>query len=135
MRMLQFVIVLLLGAIALPQPARATDETTVRAILFVASNEKGDSDRRLAPYEPTLRSVLRFESYRFLSQTSAKIPASGTTRMTVQGQPIEIESEKGRVRVTWNGTTVVVPPGKPVVLGGRPHGDRGEVSGVIVTVN
>ena len=40
---------------------RAAD---VRAILVIASNQRGASDPKLADYEPTLRRVLRFESYR-----------------------------------------------------------------------
>lgn len=134
MRMIPFVIALLLGAIALPRPALAAEGTSVRAILFVASNEKGPSDPRLAPYEPTLRRVLRFESYRFISQSSASVSSGGTARIDLQGEPIEVENENGRVRVSWNGTTVSVPPGRPAVIGGRPHG-QGGVEGVIVTVN
>jgi hypothetical protein len=134
MRITQFVVVLLLAALALPRAALSAEDASVRAILFVASNEKGGTDPRLAPYEPTLRRVLRFESYRFLSESSTSVSAGGKARINLQGQPIEVENDNGRVKVSWNGTTVAVPAGRPAVIGGRPHG-KGGVEGVIVTVN
>ena len=134
MRMIRFALFLLVAGIALPRIASAADGTTVRAILFVASNEKGGTDQRLAPYEPTLRRVLRFESYRFIGQSSTSVSPGGKARIAMQGEPIEVENENGRVKVTWNGTTVVVPSNRPAVIGGRPHGNGG-VEGVIVTVN
>jgi hypothetical protein len=128
----KFVFLFLLAVFSLPQPARAADSTSVRAILFVASNEKGGSDPRLAPHEPTLRRVLRFESYRFLSESSASVSAGGKARINLPGQPVEIENDNGRIRATWNGATVIVPPGRPAVIGGRPR--EGGVEGVIVTI-
>lgn len=123
---------------------RAAERTSLRAILVAASNEKGASDRRLAAYEPTLRSILRFESYRFLGEASAAlaVPAEGTLSLG-QGHRLEIEteaSEKGaiRLRVAWYDggqilmrTVISQRPGVPSVLGGPRRGD-GEVYAVIV---
>lgn len=123
---------------------RAAERTSLRAILVAASNEKGASDRRLAAYEPTLRSILRFESYRFLGEGSAAlaVPAEGTLSLG-QGHRLEIEteaSEKGaiRLRVAWYDggqilmrTVISQRPGVPSVLGGPRRGD-GEVYAVIV---
>jgi hypothetical protein len=138
---------LLLGLLVLAAwlaPVRAAERTSLRAILVAASNDKGPSDRRLAAYEPTLRSILRFESYRFLGEGSATlaVPAQGTLSLG-QGHHLEIETEEAgkdsiRVRVSWfegdrvlMRTVISQRPGVPSVLGGPRRGD-GEVYAVIV---
>lgn len=143
MKTLRLLSVLFLAALAVA-PLRAADSTSLRAILVAASNEKGASDRRLAAYEPTLRSILRFESYRFLGEGSAalSVPAQGTLNLG-QGHRLEIETEgtgKGaiRLRVEWYEggdilmrTVITQRPGVPTVLGG-PRRGNGEVYAVIV---
>jgi hypothetical protein len=125
-------------------PARAADRTAIRAILVVASNDKGPSDKRLAAYEPTLRNILRFESYRFLGEGSATldIPAKGALSLG-QGHRLEVETENAdkrtvHLRVGWfDGgrvlmrTVISQRPGVPTVLGGPSRGN-GEVYAVIV---
>lgn len=138
---------LLLGLLVLAMllvPARAAERTSLRAILVSASNAKGPSDQRLAAYEPTLRSILRFESYHFLGEGSVSlaVPAQGTLSLG-QGHRLEVETEasgKGtiRVRVSWlDGdrelmqTVISQRSGVPAVLGG-PRRGNGEVYAVIV---
>ncbi len=143
MKTLRLLLALMLTATACCA-LRAAERTSLRAILVAASNEKGASDRRLAAYEPTLRSILRFESYRFLGEGSAAlaVPAEGTLSLG-QGHRLEIETEasdKGaiRLRVAWYDggqilmrTVISQRPGVPSVLGGPRRGD-GEVYAVIV---
>lgn len=143
MKPLRLLLAVLLATAALA-PLRAAEHTSLRAILVAASNEKGASDQRLAAYEPTLRKILRFESYRHLgeSSTNLAVPAQGTLRLG-QGHRLEIETEgsgKGaiRLRVAWYEgddilmrTVITQRPGVPTVLGGPRRGD-GEVYAVIV---
>lgn len=143
MKPLRLLLALGLAALVLA-PLRAAERTSLRGILVAASNEKGASDRRLAAYEPTLRSILRFESYRFLGEGSAvlTVPAEGTLNLG-QGHRLEIETEgsgKGalRLRVAWYDgeqllmrTVITQRPGVPSVLGG-PRRSDGEVYAVIV---
>ena len=70
--------------------ARAAEHARIQAILIAASNDHGKSDQRLAAYEPTLKSILRFESYRFLGSdsTSLGVPASAVT--TLKGPRLDI---------------------------------------------
>ncbi len=143
MKTLRLLLALVLTATACCS-LRAAERTSLRAILVAASNEKGASDRRLAAYEPTLRSILRFESYRFLGEGSATlgVPEEGTLSLG-QGHRLEVETEgsgKGaiRLRVAWYDgdeilmrTVITQRPGVPSVLGGPRRGD-GEVYAVIV---
>lgn len=124
--------------------AHAAERASIRGILVAASNAKAPSDGRLAAYEPTLRRILRFESYRFLGEGSASlnVPAQGQLSLG-QGHRLEIETESSndktvRVKVSWlDGDRVLMEtglalrPGVPAVLGGPSRGD-GEVYAVIV---
>lgn len=134
----------LLFLAALLVPARAADGASVRAILVTASNAEGKSDRRLAAYEPTLRRILRFNSYRFLGEGSTVLGVPGDGGFSLgQGHRLELTTEPGdgrslRLRVTWlDGrrtlmqTGLVLRPGVPAVLGGPARGE-GEVYAVIV---
>src|SRR5881394_2600311 len=93
--------------------------TSVHAIMIVASNEKGASDPKLAPYEANLRRILRFESYRAVAEGSASVPAGGDASVALtRGHRIELKSEGGAIRATWfDGDRKVIaltlPPGKP----------------------
>ena len=125
--------------------AHAADRAHVQGILISASNDHGETDRRLAPYEPTLKRILRFESYHFLGDdsTSLAVPASGHLSLG-DGHELELvtESDDGKgihVRVRWTqggrtlmNTGLVLRAGVPAVLGGPATGKKGEVYAVIV---
>ncbi len=124
--------------------AQAADRASIRGILVSASNAKGQSDGRLSAYEPTLRRILRFESYRYLGEGSASLGVPAQGRLSLgQGHRLEIETENAsdksvRVKVSWlDGDRVLMEtglslrPGVPAVLGGPSRGD-GEVYAVIV---
>lgn len=124
--------------------ARAADGASIRAILLVASNAKGPSDPHLAPYEPTLRRILRFESFRFVGEDSARVADGADGRLSLgDGQSLVVTPEKGRgvrLRVVWQHgrqtlmeTGLTLHPGVPAVLGGPGTGRNGEVYAVIVT--
>ena len=135
-----------LAALAVTTGGLAADSVQARGILVAASNEKRDSDPRLAQYEPTLRRVLRFESYRFVGSGGGRAEAPGEMTMAI-GQDhrlvVTVESIKGaeiRVRVSWldggrtlMNTGLVVKRGVPVVLGGPKSGN--EVLAVIMVVS
>jgi hypothetical protein len=125
--------------------SRAAPHTQVQGILLAASNERGPIDPRLAAYEPTLRRILRFESYRFLGEDSAAFGAEEKGRLSIgHGQQLEIETERHdgqgiHVRVRWiasgrtlMNTGLVLRPGVPAVLGGPSTGKGGEVYAVIL---
>lgn len=124
--------------------ARAAEQASIRAILVTASNEKGQSDRRLAAFEPTLRRILRFESYRFVGEGSASLAVPGKGPISLgDGHRLDLDAESSgaggiRVNVRWSdGNRVLMQsglslrPGVPAVLGGPRKGD-GEVYAVIV---
>lgn len=125
--------------------AHAADRASLQAILITASNESGKTDPRLARYEPTLRRILRFESYRFAGQGSAALTVPGTGTVNLgNGQHLEIaadDSSRGlRLRVTWKQgdrtlmeTGLSLNPGVPAVLGGPATGKGDEVYAVILT--
>lgn len=131
-----------LGAITVS--ARA-ENASLQGILLSASNEPGQTDRRLAPYEPTLRRILRFESYRFLGDDSATldVPASGSLSLG-NGHELAVVTENSdgqsvHVKVRWTAggrtlmnTGLVLRPGVPAVLGGPSTGNKGEVYAVIL---
>jgi hypothetical protein len=124
--------------------AHAAEQTSVRAILVTASNEKGESDRRLAAYEPTLRRILRFESYRYVGEGSVSlaVPAKAPLPLAA-GHRLELETENSsnagiRLKLAWSEgrrvhmqTGLTLRPGVPAVLGGPRKGD-GEVYAIII---
>lgn len=133
----------LLGGLALAVPA--ADRASLQGILLSASNETGQTDRRLSAYEPTLRKILRFESYRFLGddRASLDIPASGSLSLG-DGHELVVttESSDGKsihVKVRWTAggrtlmnTGLTLRPGVPAVLGGPSTGNKDEVYAVIL---
>lgn len=144
MKTIRFVLPLFLLLLAAPF-TRAADGASVHAILITASNEKGDTDRRLAQYEPTLKRILRFESFRFVGEGSADLPAAGEGSISLgRGHRLELEAEESgrrgvRVKVRWiaGGTRVMdtglsLQPGVPAVLGGPETGKSGEVFAILV---
>ena len=141
MRTICLLSTLLALAIAAPGALFAVDgnRTTITAILVIASNERGPTDRQLAPYEANLKRTLRYESFRFVGESSATVTAGGTAQLALPNNTrLQLEAEKSdgrgvRVKVRYGGTDVVIPSGKTVILAGRPAGKAGEVSAVIVT--
>jgi len=138
-------IVLFISFSGLFSVARAADHARIEGILISASNDHGESDRRLTAYEPTLKRILRFESYRFLGNDSASlgVPGSGNLALGSEHQ-LEVTTERAdpsaiHVRVRWTqggrtlmNTGLVLRPGVPAVLGGPSTGKKGEVYAVIV---
>jgi hypothetical protein len=128
-------IYLFLGCVLFFSPftAHAASGGSVRAISFVASHASGQTDPRLAPYEATLRSNLRYESFRYVGESSVAVSSGGKAALTVPGAGrLEVEAdERGGIRVHRGGTAVAVSPGHPAVFMGGSAGN-GEVSGIIV---
>jgi hypothetical protein len=124
--------------------ARAAN-ASVEGILITASNEPGQTDRRLAAYEPTLRRILNFKSYHYVGNdsTSLNVPASGTLSLG-DGHELEVTTEKSEggsvhVKVRWSAggrtlmnTGLVLRAGVPAVLGGPSTGNGHEVYAVIL---
>lgn len=137
------VILLVLAALVLTSAGLAADSIQARGILVAASNEQHEPDRRLAEYEPTLRRVLRFESYRYLGSGGTRAQTGQEARMSIgQGQSVEVtvESINGdriRARIRWvegdrtmMNTVLVLRRGVPAVLGGPARGN--DVLAVII---
>lgn len=137
----RFILLLALAGVLLANTARAA-ETSVTAILVTASREPGDSDRRLAPYESTLRRILRFESFQYVGQGQATVPEGGEGSLNLGGgQSLTLENNGGnQLAVTWRQggrtlmrTGLVLRPGVPAVLGGPGTGKGDDVYAVLVT--
>lgn len=144
---LSFTLLLLLGFLAAPSlRALAAERVQLHAFLITASNERtGRSDPRLARYEPTLRRLLRFESFEYQGSDRGDIAAHGSTTLMVgQGHELTIEAGDNpyHLRVRWAAnigertlmnTGVTLRPGVPAVLGGPPTGrSPGEVYAVFI---
>jgi hypothetical protein len=142
-----FLVIALTGA---HSALRAADggHANVRAILVLASNQRGESDARLSAYEPTLRRILRFESYKLAGEGSASLAGAGKAAVKLgRGHSLELEAEKSdgkgvRLRVNWQeggrslmNTGLVLRPGVPAVLGGPANGKGGEVWAVILVAD
>lgn len=118
--------------------ARAAD-AGVKGILISASNEKGESDPRLAAYVPNLKRILRFESFRHLGEDSASLSVPGSGELSLgNGQTVSLETEnadgKTLLKVRWGGVRheYVLQRGGTTVLGGSSTGKKGEVYAVIL---
>ncbi len=138
MRIVHPLLILLFAAfLAVPHLARAAGaQVSVHAILVIASNERGQTDSRLAPYEANLKSSLGRESFRFVGENTASVAGGGSTTLSLpNGHNLQLSGENGRVKVHSGGTDVVLSPGKTVVLAGRRAGQKGEVYAVIVMAN
>jgi hypothetical protein len=147
MRLIRFLFLATL--LALPAlPGRAAEPVNVRAMLVIASSQRGESDARLAAYEPTLRRVLRFDNYRLAGSGSASLSPTGTTTMNLGREHallLDVEKSEGRnvrfkVRWTEGGRSLIntglsLQPGQPAVLGGPSTGKEGEVWAVILVAN
>ena len=136
--------VFLFVVLAVPLASLRAAETSIQGILITASNEPGKTDGRLAPYEPTLRRILRFESYHYVGEDRASldVPASGNLSVG-DGHTLEVVTERAdgrsiQVKVRWTSggrtlmnTGLTLRPGVPAVLGG-PSTANGEVYAVIL---
>lgn len=124
--------------------ARAEERVSLQGILIAASNEEGQTDRRLAPFEGNLRRVLRFRSYRYIGEGSATLGVPGEGSLSLgRGHRLELSADGSRgdqvrVGVQWRdgGSTVLntglsLAPGAHTVLGGA-RGDNDEVYAVIL---
>lgn len=137
------IIGLLIGAWA--SPVHAAEATRVQAILIIASDKPARTDSRLARYEPTLKRILRFESYQFQGQGSAIIQTGKSSHISLgEGQSLVLTAESGErtIRVIWEKdnrtvmkTGLTLRPGVPAVLGGPGTRRAGEVYAIILTAN
>src|ERR1041385_8817460 len=120
MRTIKLILTLILVALIAPLVSHAAQGggVTVRAILVIASKEKGPSDPQVAPYVGALGGNLRYESYRYGGEGTATVPAGGKASLNVQGRRLELQSEGGSVfvRVPGGGAAPVSPGGKPAVF-------------------
>lgn len=143
MKIIRLVLLLAL-ALGLLTHLRA-ENASIEGLLISASNARGETDARLAPYEATLRRVLRFESFKLLGDASTALSPGNTRTLTLgHGHEVEIEASDAdgksiRVKVRWsaNGrplmnTGLSLRPGVPAVLGGPSGGRPGEVYAVIL---
>lgn len=141
-------LLLTLGLFATGAVRASANERRVQlhAFLITASNERGGkSDPRLAAYEPTLRRLMRFESFEYQGSDRGQIAAGETTTLMVgQGHELTIQAAENpyHLRVRWAENTgartlmntgISLRPGVPAVLGGPPTGrSNGEVYAVFI---
>lgn len=132
-------------ALGFASMSRAAERVSVQGILISASNDHGTSDRRLSSYEPTLRRILRFESYRFLGDDNASFGHAEKGHLSLgEGHELEITAEAGegsavKLRVHWSkggrtlmNTGLLLRPGVPAVIGGPSTGVKNEVYAIIL---
>lgn len=119
--------------------AGAAERASFQGILIAGSNEEGQTDRRLAPYEGNLKRMLPFKSFRYLGEGSASIEVPGRGSLSVgRGHRLELSTEPAgnrvRVEVSWPGaglnTGLSLAPGAHTILG-EARGGNGEVLAVI----
>jgi hypothetical protein len=147
MKTIRLILALFLLALAssFTTTAHAAERANIQGILLSASHEKGQTDHRLAAYEPTLRSILRFESYRFLGDATATVGVAEKGHLSLgEGHELEIETESAdgktvHLRVRWlkggrvlMNTGLILRPGVPAVLGGPATSNKNEVYAVIL---
>lgn len=125
----------------------AAERVRLHAFLITAANgQGGKSDPRLATYEPTLKRLLRFESFEYQGSDRGEIGAhESTTLMIGQGHELTLEAGDNplQLKVRWSsnvGERTLINSGftfrrsgNPVVLGGPPTGrSPGEVYAVFI---
>ncbi len=136
---------LLVATFAIAGATAVRADSAVRALLVLASNDKGESDPRLAAYEPNLRRILRFESYRLAGEGSGRVAAGARSQLALgQGHSLQLEATPSegkaiKLRVAWQtgertqmNTGLTLRAGVPAILGGPPSGKEGEVWAVIL---
>lgn len=135
----------LLGLLGHSLAAQTTEPVTLHGILISASNATRDTDRRLAPYEPVLRRILRFASYHFLGDDRTTLAVGKKDELLLgDGNELALETESideqgVHIRAHWiqGGRTLmktglVLPRGSPAVLGGPISDKKGEVYAIIL---
>ena len=146
MKIITLTLLLLPGLLASPADAGTRSPSSrVRAVLITASNQPGDKDPRLAAYEPTLRRILRFESFRFVGEASGRLSVPGQVALApAASHRLELDAEKSdgrriRLNVRWlhrnrslMDQPLAVSRGTPSVLGGPASGKRGDVYAIIL---
>ena len=133
-------LLLLAAAVSLVTSSRAAESVSVKGILISASNESGESDRRLAAYVPNLKRILRFESFRYLGEDTATLAVPGGGDLSLgNGQQVGLATEGGAgkpvlLKVRWGSVRqeLVLQRGGTTVLGGSSTGRKGEVYAVIL---
>lgn len=134
MRTIKLACLFLFAALALPGAVRAAEATSVRAILVIASNEKGGTDPKLAPYERALRNVLRYESYRAVGEGATSVPGGGKASISLPaGNRVDLQADASGVKVLRAGQAIPLGRGSPVVILGGPAGKSGDTYAIIVT--
>lgn len=131
-------------AAAMTSVAAGADVLMAQAMLVAASDKPGKTDRRLAPYEPNLKAVLRFKSYQLEGDASAQILVQTRQTLNLGGghkveiEPLRLAGDRVKARIKWTfgdktlaNTVMVLRRGTPAVLGGVSRGE-GEVLGVLV---
>ncbi|MBE7540192.1 MAG: hypothetical protein HS122_17495 [Opitutaceae bacterium] len=128
------------ATLAVPTPGAAAE---IKALLVTASRSPGPSDPELKPYVPTLRRILRFESFRLVGEGSTRLHAPGKGGIVLGGGhqlQLEIEGRNSdRIDATWvrgkstlMKTGLALRPGVPAVLGGPGTGRDGDAYAIIV---
>jgi hypothetical protein len=148
MRIIQLMFLAVLFIVPHGGAAAEGGQTRVRALLVLASNQKGESDARLSAYAPNLRRVLRFETYRLAGEATANLSSPGKGSLSLgRGHSLNLETQKAdgggvRLQVSWQeggrmlmNTGLVLRPGVPSVLGGPSSGKTDEVFAVIIIVD
>jgi len=133
-------LILLLASLAgLFSVARAAETVAVRGILISASNERGESDHRLAAYEANLKRILHAESLHLVGEDSASlaVPSRGQLSLGGQGVQLTTESADGKtvlLRAQWGSVRqdYVIQHGGGTTLLIGPAGKGGDVRAVLL---
>lgn len=145
MRVICLSILFAILATAIPASAADGQTVNVRGILVQCLDEAGQTDRSLAAYEPNLKRILRFESYKSAGQGSAKIAAPGSGSLSIgkgnrlEVEVLEVKGDSIRARVRWSGggreimnTVLNLRRGVPAVLGRGAPVSGGDVFAALV---
>lgn len=145
MRLIRLTILALAAAIATSSIASAAEIMMAQAMLVAASDKPGKTSKKLSPYEPNLKAVLRFESYRLEGDATAQVLIHQREALDMGGghklevEVLQISGDRVKARVKWiygdksiANTVMVLRRGTPAVLGGLPKNDAGEVLSVLV---
>lgn len=124
------------GILLLSAACAVAETVNLDAMLILASNDPAPLDRRLERVEHQLRPLFRFEYYRHLGSSSAAVALPGATKIALgDGHFLDVQAsaakdDKVRAQVRWFrgdeplvNTVVNLRRGKPVILGGVPHGN------------
>jgi hypothetical protein len=136
---------LVLIALVVTVGSARAERASIEGLLITATNEPGQTDRRLAAYESTLRRILRFETFHLVGSDRAnlEVPSSGSLSLG-DGHELTVEAERSdgktvHVEIRWTAggrtlmkTGLALRAGVPAVIGGPATGRKGEVYAVIL---